>query len=321
MNPIDQINYSIRPNKTLERKLIVQCLKSLETDFTISEYVYVGMGSFWFIDFILMHRDLSINKMYSIEFEENEGRAEFNKPYKCVTVIGAETTEALDILDLKDKRSVIWLDYTKGLHGPVMRDMKIVCSSAKSGTILIITLHAGYNQIKPRDVRRKGEEIATALLNLKRLVGSLAPPTLIGHVGDGPFSKLLSHIIFENGRSLMNESGRREVFVPLFNFFYQDGAPMITVAGMIADQGAVDSLTAHRTLRERCEYFTGEEQFGIYVPPLTRKEKAEIDRLLPSEALTQEEMKEITKFSLEQEQLDAYRKFYVYYPVFAELHA
>jgi hypothetical protein len=296
---------------------MVECLKSLEGDFSISEYTYVGMGSFWFIDFVLVHRSLSINEMYSIEYVDNQERAEYNRPYNCITVIGGETTEALDILDLKDRRSIIWLDYTQGLNGPVMKDMKIVCSSAKSGTILMITLYAGYNQIS---YSGSPEGIAAAEKRLKRLVGTLAPPSLRGHVGDGPFSSLLGRIVFENGRSLMNESGRREEFIPLFNFFYQDGAPMITVAGMIADENDRNTLLGTRNLKQRCHYFTGEEQFGIDVPPLTRKEKAELDRLLPADALTQEKMEELTGFSLEQEQLDAYRHFYVYYPVFAELH-
>ncbi len=77
------INYSIRPNKNVERKLIIEFLSALEQKFHISNYRYIGFGSMWFTDFILMHKALQINDMISIEeSKSNEKRAEFNKPFR-----------------------------------------------------------------------------------------------------------------------------------------------------------------------------------------------------------------------------------------------
>src|SRR5260370_29402546 len=106
------VNYLLRPNKNVERKLIIDGLKALRMKFGIDAYTYVGMGSMWFVDFIMAHKELGIRRMFTIEREPAYvDRARFNKPYDCVTVSPGESTMVLPDLGLEGQRVLVWLDY------------------------------------------------------------------------------------------------------------------------------------------------------------------------------------------------------------------
>ncbi len=62
------IPYDLRPAKQAERRILLDFLKcGNEAGLTISDCRYVGMGGTRFIDFHLMHRFLSVNRMISLE--------------------------------------------------------------------------------------------------------------------------------------------------------------------------------------------------------------------------------------------------------------
>ena len=142
------VNYLLRPNKNVERKLIVDVLKVLRMEFGIDAYTYVGMGSMWFVDFIMAHKELGIRRMISIEGEPSyEDRARFNKPYDCVTVALGDSTKVLPGLGLEAQRSLVWLDYNSDLRGPWRADLEIICSKVPSGSVVIVTVNAHVGQL------------------------------------------------------------------------------------------------------------------------------------------------------------------------------
>jgi hypothetical protein len=59
----DRIDYSIRTNKSVQRKLIVEFLERMRKRFDLDEYSYVGMGSMWYADFILFHKRLALGNL------------------------------------------------------------------------------------------------------------------------------------------------------------------------------------------------------------------------------------------------------------------
>ncbi len=90
-----------------------------------------------------------------------------------------------------------------------------------------------------------------------------------------------------------------------------NGAPMITVAAALLnprDRGVVIETNPFRNL----PHVQGERVFPIAIPPLTPKERAELDRRLPSATVK-------LPFPLAEEQIDSYRSLYRYYPLFAEV--
>ena len=54
-----KVHYELRPAKQVERRMLVDALLGLAVaGFPIQDYQYTGMGSIYFIDFILFHRFL-----------------------------------------------------------------------------------------------------------------------------------------------------------------------------------------------------------------------------------------------------------------------
>ena len=81
----EKINYSLRPAKSIERKMLGNAFRKLSDFGAVESYRYIGFGSTYFSDFILFHKALGIKHMISIERDrENEERFRFNCPFRCI---------------------------------------------------------------------------------------------------------------------------------------------------------------------------------------------------------------------------------------------
>ena len=79
-----RFNYLVRPSKQVERKLFIEAFHRLAVGgFAWSDYIYVGLGSVYFADFILFHKYLYINRMICVEAESIPKRMRFNRPFDC----------------------------------------------------------------------------------------------------------------------------------------------------------------------------------------------------------------------------------------------
>lgn len=302
-----KINYTLRPNKNVERKLIVECLFGLKPAFSLDEYIYIGMGSMWFVDFALFHKLLFIEKMISIEKEIYAQRAQFNKPYNCITVIPGDTSIVLPELGIENQRSIIWLDYDTGIDGPVLEDATIICEKAMTGSIFLITVNSNFKSLHPPKKRVK---------TLRRYGHDLVPPDISEKDILNNYPEILAKILFSHIKKTIKNSGRLERFYPLFNVSYADTSPMLTIGGMIANEKDKKALNDCQMI-ENFECITEEKQFVIDVPLLTIKEKIMLDEILPeSDPVTIQEMQKT--FPLDKNYIEGYARFYRHYPVFGE---
>jgi hypothetical protein len=105
-----KVAYDLRPSKQAERYIIVDVLRQLERlGLKISNYHYVGFGSFFFHDFRLFHHELNIGRMTSIEGDSSIiSRCEFNKPYSAIDVYDGMSSAFLPSLE-RTKRYILWL--------------------------------------------------------------------------------------------------------------------------------------------------------------------------------------------------------------------
>ena len=82
------INYQIRPSKSIERKMMCELVKEIQIIQGTRELRYIGMGAKYFTDFLLFHNEFGVTDMISIEAErERAMRYEFNKPLKSIQMI------------------------------------------------------------------------------------------------------------------------------------------------------------------------------------------------------------------------------------------
>ena len=105
-------------------------------EFGFANYRYLGLGSMWFVDFVLAHRVLGINDLSSVELK-NPDRAEFNRPYACIAIrVGASSTVLEAMTDVEwNKPAIVWFDY----DGVFDEDARSDCTRLGPRTDIMLT--------------------------------------------------------------------------------------------------------------------------------------------------------------------------------------
>jgi len=350
----DIINFALRPNKSVERKLIFESLNVLGRAFPLPEYLYIGLGSVWFVDFLLAHKQVGINELVSFEKSERlYSRAEFNKPFNCVEVRRGQSSQLIPAMDgrISDRRILAWLDYDSTLIGSsAFEDIELLCEIVKSGSIVIVTVNADAHRLQ------SSAEIDTSVLNqieslvaldelsdqdkierirvelegretdlgargeyLREKVGDYLPDFSRHDLASKYFPGLLAKTMQNKFQDALITTGREDKeFVPIYNIKYKDTSQMLTFGGMIceaADHGKLEDSQVWSL-----DYVKGMDQEIIDVPPLTQKEKLALDQMLPSDQeLTRERVGAELDIELTEDQLQSYNRYYKHYPVYGEL--
>ena len=121
--------------------MLVDALQMLAiTGFPIRDYQYTGMGSIYFVDFMLFHRLLGIKEMLSVEIDDKiEKRVDFNKPFKCVRTKIGPIGEVIPSLS-RDMKHLLWLDYDEILTNSHLQDASLATAYLSTGSILLVTV-------------------------------------------------------------------------------------------------------------------------------------------------------------------------------------
>ena len=142
MSSYEKINYSLRPAKAIERKMLCDAMRRLSFFHRIEDYQYIGFGSTFFTDFAVFHKSLGINKMLSIEKEKKDAeRFFFNLPFSCVDLEMGHSAEILPAIDWA-RPSIVWLDYDDRLESFMLNDLRTFFDNAKEGSMILISFNA-----------------------------------------------------------------------------------------------------------------------------------------------------------------------------------
>lgn len=327
-----KINYSLRPAKSAERKMLCEAIRKLSFFNKIENYRYIGFGSTYFSDFSLFHRSLGITDMISIEKnDEDESRFKFNIPYKCIELIFGLSNEILPTLDWT-KPTILWLDYDRKLDKDKLQDIGLFCAKAVPGSMIIISVNAlpDGHETKSKN-RKKIQDLLKYRFNmLKERVGSERIPADIEgkDLSKKGVSAVLRRIMINEILEVlsMRNGGLVEDqhinFRQVFNFTYEDGARMLTIGGILYSAPQINIL-------DQCDFenlaFTSsdEKEFNIGIPKLTFREIRYLDKRLPrrneaGEQITipMEDLGELSSIPIED--IEGYMKIYRYFPNFAE---
>jgi hypothetical protein len=318
-----KVQYDLRPAKQVERRMLIDAFQRLgEGGFEIRDYQYTGFGSIYFVDFILFHKILGLNRLLSLEHEPVlETRVRFNKPFSCVDVKIQPAAAEIPNLS-RDLKHILWLDYDGILRKEFISDLKSALAVLTPGSIVLVTIdveppkpedfvdiNSGYASGKtvlgPKHWKEYFEHHASEYLPLGQKQDSFAQSKL----------PILSTGILKEtfNRGIVYRSELS--FVPLFNFIYKDGHSMLTMGGMIAaneDKRRLNGSTLKETSYYRSDFDV--PPYQIRVPRLTRKERLYMDLAMPCG----DEWKP-KEFSLDDETVQAYREVYRFLPAFAEL--
>ncbi|MDO8119723.1 hypothetical protein Q6346_00175 [Isoptericola sp. b490] len=267
-------------------------LRRLQALADLSSYSYVGFGAYQFLDFDLVHRQLGIDRMTSIESDEGIlARCHFNAPYKTVDVISGTATTVIPTLDWAQK-TVAWLDYTQRLRTAEMSDCENVALRMSPGSVLAVTLncHPG-----PDGERR--QQLAEAVGEENVPVG-----TSEARLGEWGLAKIQREILTGLMHRTLSARGDGTAWEQLLNIYYRDGARMQMIVGIVDHPSIHDSLGACR-FGDMPEISPDAEPLVVEIPTLTVRERQALGRKLPARALK-------SFAGLSEGEVMAYAKFY-----------
>ena len=273
--------------------------------------VYIGLGSVWFSDFQLAHRQLGCRTMISIEADPvTASRARYNKPFRTVDVVQGESAQVLPgILRqpvLKGRPTIVWLDYDKAMDEDRLAELADLIEILPENSLLLSTFSASGGPYGQRPDSRPGR--------LRKLFGAAAPDDLSveSYKGDALASVLAS---CSQDYLLARAQRRARVgsYVPAFMLTYRDGTPMVTVGGFLPSE---ENLALTEATVASGEWI-GIDANPITVPPLTPKEALALQELLPRTfgALTRADVRALG-FDLEDGQVESFERHYLRYPTF-----
>jgi hypothetical protein len=281
-----RIDYSLRPAKHAERKMLCDVFRRLKPFGPVEDYVYVGFGSIWFADFTLMHRSLGIKDMISIEQEKSaQARIDDNKPFR-IPVDYRESKHALPDLDWK-KRQFLWLDYDDPLSMDVLLDLRTVVNRACSGTVLTISVQCHKAPQYAAAEQDKMPNAPTAIDRFTTTFGRdrIPPGTSAKNLIGWPFGALSRAILLQEIDAVLairnSANTNAEMCRQLIcEIEYEDGAKMTTISVIFyspQDQPLVDQC-----------HFDGLDflpnplaPVRISIPKLTGREFKKLESQLP----------------------------------------
>ena len=317
MPSFDVINYSLRPAKSIQQQLVFDGIRRLGQELGFDDTPYIGLSSVWFTDFILAHKVLGIRQMISIEREEIAlARARFNRPFRTVTVEEGEAGEVLQRLygepDLRDRPWIVWLDYDGALDERMLDDLRSIIEDAPSNTIMLTTFNAhegSYARLANDGVQERREQLA-------ELFGAAFPDDVPQKgLKGGRLVNLLADLTLEKFAEYANGSGRTGGFQQAFRMVYADGAPMVTVGGILPSRG---NRTVIRGVVENADWHCILDE-AIEAPPLTTLEALALQAQHPRDApLTRAEVQSLG-FDLREDQLRTFARYYRQYPSYARI--
>jgi len=315
-------NYALRPGKATERKMLIDAFRMLHPFGPLSNYKYIGFGSTSFIDFRLVHKELGVHRLRSIEKNSNfKARFEFNKPFTCLKLSFGNSHDVLPDLDWSNP-TILWLDYEVGLTRNVLADLATFANKAQIGSVLTVTLNV--EQLgAARAVEDEEAEEEAKKDEIKALQSVVGADHLPQDVAIGDFRKwgkadvyvrLLDMQLAAFIQDANELDGIRPVttFCERFVYFqYADNAKMATVAWVLRDVGVTGDAVINGL--KSLDFYRGKETeaFRIEPPVFTHKELLHLEAQVPRKRKLQLD-------GVDPIDLENYARIYKYFPAYVE---
>lgn len=312
-----KFNYNLRASKSVERKMILEVLKELCPPSVIKKYQYIGLGSVFYTDFRLFHKDLNICDMICIEGDiENEERFEFNKPYKCVDLKMGHSSEELPKLKW-EKLTICWLDYDNKLEPFMFDDIRTIINNAKNRTYLIITCNANPSSYRKNSTIAKEEiedfkEKFNGAVPINIAINDFTAKKIIPLIHQ-MFTSYISETLNDKNAALPVENQLE--FKQLFSFKYQDNSTMYTFGGVFLN--SEDNLLNEYDITKYDYIRTNNLFYEISIPKLTNREIDILNLRLPN--TYSDFLSDTTIEFIPEEFRDAYFKLYKHFPNYMEI--
>jgi hypothetical protein len=281
--------------------MVVDALRRLRAFAPLSSYEYVGFGGMEFVDFDLIHRELGIRRMTSIELDSrNKDRYEFNAPFADVKIMFDRASAVLPTLLDEAKLRVVWLDYECQLNQEVLQDLGTALRKLLPGSVFLISVNA----MGPSTAATR-REVFTADVTPERVPEG----TTNGTLAKWGWSAASHAVLIAEAASEVARRTDGSSFKQLFYFRYADGARMLTWGGIVVGPGNLQSyeLANFSELSQVC--LEGEPPREVAPPLLTMREALHLNAQLPTASVQALRANGISPTDLE-----SYADLYRWYP-------
>ncbi len=326
------VAYNVRPNKYVERQLFIELISKVSSGKAPNSYVYTSMGGPQLEDHKLIHHQLGLKNLISLEQDPYVyARQKFNlRPVyvECRNMSTQEFVTDFDVFTQKysDKQWIIWFDYASPDRKAQILEFQSLLTKLQIGDICKITLNANPGTLGER---RAGEspEIAQArqLTKLQETLGdylpsSLSPKQMVAR----EFAKVLCAAVRKAALNAMAEHTGVSI-MPLATFLYQDGQhPMLTITVCLVPY---NQTTAWKQDLEKLEWDYVPSNWDsitrINVPLLTPLERLHLEARLPTD--DNEQVHKEMSFQFDSDEsaslaiLEEYARHYRRYPSYFQV--
>ncbi|MBD5530076.1 MAG: hypothetical protein HDR02_16995 [Lachnospiraceae bacterium] len=310
-----KINYQYRPAKSIERKMLCDLIREIQLIRADGEMRYIGLGAKYFTDFLLLHNEFGITDMISIEAQKDRQiRYEFNKPLKCIQMWYGTTNEVLpQISGFDQKMNLIWLDYDDLFDETMFADIETICRNINVGSMFFISCNYSY----------KGANQSEKMESFKNSVGDFFDETIEkAKYTTKKMPYVVKKVVENQIHKTIDMRNRTEQntlveYMQLLFLTYQDGAPMMTIGGILVDEELKGKIIESKIVDKYIFISNGENVFSIDIPVLTNKE---IQLILKSLPISEEEFLEHEQdfYGIGYDEICKFEKIYRYYPYYSE---
>jgi hypothetical protein len=213
--------YHLRPNKAVDRLLLVEAIRRLERLGDISAYTYYGFGGPYLEEFRLLYELFPEMGMISIEENaETWKRQQFHLPCGKLRLEKMSFQSFLAQYQANDAKSIFWLDYN-GLEYWHFESFMTLLGNIAADSMIKVTLRADPTDYigKPNEFRKRFEAIMPD--------PSADPP---GRLRD--YVYLLQEMMQIAAQRAL-PAATPLMFQPVSSFFYSDGTGMFTLTGIV----------------------------------------------------------------------------------------
>ena len=301
--------YQLRPNKAVDRFVLVDAIRRLERFGSLSQYTYYGLGGPYLEDFRVLYEQCSDINMVSIEKDRQVfKRQEFHLPAKTVKLLNMDLFDFVDEYEPNGQKSIFWLDYTDLKYRNIEYFM-LLLERVATGSIIKVTLRA-----KVSDYREGGDDFK------RQFQGLAGVPSSDGPIEGPGYAKWLQDVLRISSQRAL--TGSLSVsFLPICSFRYSDGTPMLTVTGIVCEKSDEGKYRREFQAWEFANLDWAEPQ-KIDVPFLSTKERLYLQAQLPCGESAGEVLSRALGYRIEKSeertntQLSQYSTYHRQYPYF-----
>lgn len=321
--------YHLRPNKAVDRLLLVDLLRHWKTKDKVREYRYVGLGGPFLEDLRVLAQAFPGLRLTSIEKNQQtllrQGR---HISSKGTTLIQKDFTSYLNEDFSEDELVVVWLDYTN-LKLAYFADLRNLLPRVRAESIIKFSVPADPERWLVRQTPNVDKSVIAALdaeytAEFNTEFDDLLDPK-IGSTSElsTDFPAMIQRMVrIAAQKALPANSGM--TFQILCSATYSDGTPMISITGMVCETKDAVKI-AHDFSKWQFANTDWSAPKEIDVPDLSLQERIWLERHLPCKSNTGKGIQKRLGYKIDSSadkslrKLKNFQDFYSLYPQFVRI--